>query len=571
MRDIPERDKSNADRAELFLRRHGWWLLLFIAIVALLPGTVSAPLSDVDEARFSGATLEMMDRGEWVVPYFNGEYRFDKPPLIYWLQRLSFTVFGVNEFAARFPSLAATLAVALLIFNFGRRLFSAQSGFLAAFAWLTCFQVQMHGRAAVADMPMILCIVLAHRALFEMAVSSQQPSPYGRWFWILYLSLGFGFLAKGPVMFAVPAMTLLLYRFVFLRKPLAWRSLQLVPGLLICLSVVAAWGVPALIKTHGLFWKIGIGQHVIGRGGQTLWLKTTPLFYLMTAFLSLAPWTSCAAHGAIGLRQSWNRERGFLLAWLLGPYFIFSFYATQIPHYVMPAFPAFFLLLFQRPWPMRPSPRWEKIWFWAVLSICATALCVVALPLISHPFAEEFEVMRIAALWFIAFFFCLLLIVFGWRLGRLPWLLLALLLSAVFVTGFMGEVRSAVPTLPLQSIFRQMPNDAEFVGFGYSESTLVYYSHHVWRFETDLEKLREKLDAPGARCVVCLRREFKFDPPMIRLLKSGASSKEIPPAIDNTEKLNSLPAHGYERARVNGISFERASWVELEIFFRTTN
>lgn len=569
MRKISGCEEPTAERAELFVQRHGWWLLFLVTIAALLPGIITTPLSDVDEARFSGATLEMIQRGEWVVPYFNGEYRFDKPPLIYWLQRLNFAVFGVNEFAARLHSLAAAAGVALLIFNFGRRLFSAQAGFIAAFAWLTCFQVQLHGRAAVADMPMIFCIVLAHRAIFEL-LTSPKPPRYGRWFWTLYFALGVGFLAKGPIMLAVPMMTLFLHR-LFWRKPFAWKSLQPTAGLLICLSIVATWAVPALLKTDGLFWKVGIGDHIIRRGSETLWLKTTPLFYLMTAFLSLAPWTACLFHGARMLRQSWNRESAFLLAWSLGPYLIFSFYATQIPHYVMPAFPAIFLLLFQRPWPIISSARREQFWFWAVMAASTIVLLVITLSLIGRPFAPEFDVMRTAAFWFLAFFFGLLLLAFGWRFGRLGWLLPGLLLTAFCMTGFMVALRRVVPTVPLQSIFQQMPKGAEFIGFGYSESTLVYYSRHVWQFETEWENTRQQIDAPGVRCVVCLRREFKFDEPMVRLLISGASAKELSPSVNHSEKLDSLAVNGYHRKLVSGISFERASWVELEVFFRTTN
>lgn len=559
----------SADAGELFLRRHGCWLLLLTAALLLLPG-INSPLSDVDEARFTGATLEMIQRGEWVVPYFNGEYRFDKPPLTYWLQRASFAVFGVNEFAARFHSLVTTVGVALLIFSFGRRLFSASSGFIAAFAWLTCVQVQAHGRAAVADMPMIFCIILAHRALFELLLGNATSRRYGRWFWALYLALGIGFLAKGPVTFAVPVMTLLLHRFVLWRKPLAWKSLQPFAGFLICVSIIAAWGAPALIMTHGLFWKVGIGHHIIDRGSNSFWLKSNPFFYLASVFLSLLPWTACAVHGVLSLRQFWNRENSFLLAWLLAPCLIFSFYATQIPHYVMPAFPAIFLLMFHRPWPVTSPASWEKFWFWGVLALYGAAVTTIAVPLLRQPFAVEFDLMRIFALWFLGLILSLLLLAAGWRCRRLWWLLPGVMLSASCAIGFAPEFARVVPTVPLQNIFRQMPVETEYLGVGYSESTLVYYSHHVWKFADDWELLRQRLEAPGARCVVALRREFKFDLPMVRILMSGADTTHITPSTDNRQKLDLLAPDGYQRARISGLSLERASWVELEVFFRTT-
>jgi len=60
-------------------------LLAIVSATILLAGTASLPLLDRDEPRFARATIEMLERGDWVVPYFNDEYRFDKPPLTYWL------------------------------------------------------------------------------------------------------------------------------------------------------------------------------------------------------------------------------------------------------------------------------------------------------------------------------------------------------------------------------------------------------------------------------------------------------------------------------------------------------
>ena len=65
-----------------------------------LAGTWSLPLVDRDEPRFAEASREMIERGDYVVPYFNNRYRFDKPPLTYWCQVASYRVFGENAFAA---------------------------------------------------------------------------------------------------------------------------------------------------------------------------------------------------------------------------------------------------------------------------------------------------------------------------------------------------------------------------------------------------------------------------------------------------------------------------------------
>src|SRR6202045_3582147 len=97
-------------------------VLFFLGAVLLYSiGNWSLPLIDRDEPRFAEASREMRQSGDYVVPRLNGEYRFDKPPLIYWCQVLSYVVWGENVFAARFPSaiFASRAAVATWIFSSG--------------------------------------------------------------------------------------------------------------------------------------------------------------------------------------------------------------------------------------------------------------------------------------------------------------------------------------------------------------------------------------------------------------------------------------------------------------------
>ena len=91
------------------------WLLA-IAAVTLVWHVSSIGLIDETEPLFVEASRQMVVTGDWVTPYVNGEPRFDKPPLIYWLMVFAFQSFGVNEFAARLPSILAAVAIALFCF-----------------------------------------------------------------------------------------------------------------------------------------------------------------------------------------------------------------------------------------------------------------------------------------------------------------------------------------------------------------------------------------------------------------------------------------------------------------------
>ena len=96
------------------------WLSVAAVLLSFFLALGRAPLFDVDEGAFSQATLEMFQRGDYLSTYLNGEPRYDKPILVYWLQAASVLAFGPTEFAFRLPTaLCATLWCAL-VFLFTR-------------------------------------------------------------------------------------------------------------------------------------------------------------------------------------------------------------------------------------------------------------------------------------------------------------------------------------------------------------------------------------------------------------------------------------------------------------------
>ena len=214
------------------------FLYFVLTLLLLLPATATIPLMDRDEPRFAQATREMHETGQWVIPYFNGEYRFDKPPLTYWWMRLHHALLGETELASRLHSIFATWLTASFVYRLGRFLFSARAGFLAGLGWLTCFQVLVHGRLCVADLPMVFAVVVVMDSCARLLFAESPPRRWGPDFWLLVAGLAIGFLAKGPVAWAVPFLALLLMRWPFARVPVPWRRLQPVAAVIIALAIV---------------------------------------------------------------------------------------------------------------------------------------------------------------------------------------------------------------------------------------------------------------------------------------------------------------------------------------------
>ena len=376
--------------------------LLFLgALLFHLAGTWALPLIDRDEPRFAEASREMIERGDYVVPYFNDRYRFDKPPLTYWCQVASYRVFGQNAFAARFPTAIAAALTAVAIFAWGKRIGLGRAGFWAAVMFSLCLQTFIHAKAAVADMWLVLFVTLAHWAGYELLrdrfggswrSAVVPPNERRAWWWLFYLALALAFLAKGPIGW-VPLGTVAIFQFLRPVPHLARRFL-FVRGILLLLGLVALWGVPALLRTHGQFLAIGIGQHVIGRsvgamqghGSSSIFISLLSLpFYFVTVFASFAPWSIKLPWLARRLWQTRDALDVYLIAGSALIFFIFSIVKTKLPHYTLPAF-ALLALLLARHWlgsdfAERTIRRWSltaaAIWL---------ALALIGFPLLAPHF-----------------------------------------------------------------------------------------------------------------------------------------------------------------------------------------
>ncbi|MEM1060680.1 MAG: glycosyltransferase family 39 protein, partial [Verrucomicrobiota bacterium] len=444
-------------------------LVVLFGLVLLLPGSFSLPLIDRDEPKFSQATWEMMERGSWTVPTFNGDYRFDKPPLTYWWMSAHMILLGKTELAARLHAILSSVLVALALYEFGRALFSRWAGLCAAGGWLTCLQVALHGRLAVADMPMVLAVVVVARCLYALLLVPGLAKPW-RWQLLLYVALALGFLAKGPIAWLVPLLGLVLMRLLLWKsKPVIfWNRLGWWWGLPLSLGLIAIWGVPALLETQGKFAESGLGEHVIERGVRSFNDRLfIPIYYPLTAFLSLYPWSPLVFAGFALMRRNWDAKQAFLLGWFIAPFIIFFFYATQLPHYVMPGFPAFFLLLFQTGQAPPFVKRWHRIGFWAVHGV---VLSVAAALLSLLPFFATVEQgvlgRAVASLVFAMGLLGVMSVLVVFRQWK-PALVASALYAMVWISvGF--HLRAIHPVPKLAERVAALPPQTEMVGMGYS-------------------------------------------------------------------------------------------------------
>src|SRR5438067_4757953 len=219
------------------------WLTVSAVAASFFWMLGAAPLFDVDEGAFSQATLEMFQRGDFLSTYLNGEPRYDKPILVYWLQAASVALFGAREWAFRLPSALCATAWAWLTYLFVKRYYGEERALLAASLLATSLGVYIIGRAATADALLNLLLAVSMFAAWLHLSSGRRG-----WLYATHAAIGLGVLAKGPVAILIPFATTLI--FCLLRRDLrTWARAVLDWRALLVLVVIAApWYIAIVLK-----------------------------------------------------------------------------------------------------------------------------------------------------------------------------------------------------------------------------------------------------------------------------------------------------------------------------------
>ena len=318
--------------------------LLFTVYLSLCS---ASSLWDRDEPRFSRATVEMVESGNYLYPTFNGQLRPDKPILIYWLMSVPVRLIGHTELACRMVAPIATLISTLLTFWVARRLAGARAGIMAGMIMMLSPLMTVSGTAATTDALLLACITGAISAFLLSWFDG-----FKAWHTVLMiLALAGALLTKGPVGLAVPLLVMgaiLIFGKGGAIRPLAylgWLLVAVVSSSLLFL----AWGLPANAATHGEFLRLGIGKHVVSRsltameshGGKSIAFY---FYYLPVLILTFFPWTlylpRLFSQTSPHALQENRSGRSLLLCWGLPVIILMSLVATKLPHYILPAWPA---------------------------------------------------------------------------------------------------------------------------------------------------------------------------------------------------------------------------------------
>lgn len=317
------------------------------------------PILDRTEARYAYIGELMVQTGNWITPFFDHNVPlWAKPILSFWLTAASFSVFGINAFAARLPAFLIFISVCWITFALGRGERDKEFGLAAATIFASTSLAFYLGGTVMTDPALMLGIALTMTGFWK-AVGHPDNNSWA-WKYSFFVGVSIGTLAKGPVAILLPGLSIALWITQHRKWNDTWRRLPWLTGTALTLVLVIPWYALAEIRTPGFLRYFIVGEH-LGRfliphwsgdlyGQGRGWPRGTIWLFGLVAVL---PWSvsliillfrresRSALFKRSNLSDPWL---SYLLCWLLVPLVVFTFSAHTLPTYVAPSLCAFAFL-----------------------------------------------------------------------------------------------------------------------------------------------------------------------------------------------------------------------------------
>jgi len=319
--------------------------LLLLSLVTFFLGLGRQAITDSDEAFYAEAAREMVEGNDWLTPHFNYEDRWQKPILYYWFTAAGFAGSDVTEFMARFGAALSGVGLVLLTWNAARRMLADPLGaWLAGAIVATCYGYFAMARAALPDLPLAFFMTATIWAALRAADPAEKlPTS---WAAIAGLAAGLGFLTKGPLAVAIPAIVLI---------PIWWRQRAHVvvraADVAVAFVVFALSGLPwylAMWAVHGTaYLQSFFVADNLERFATTRYNDVRAIWYYVPILVGgLVPWTVYALVPPWRIIRSLIRRRRRLtdvewrlVIWTLAPLLLFTASIGKQPRYILPVLP----------------------------------------------------------------------------------------------------------------------------------------------------------------------------------------------------------------------------------------
>ena len=316
------------------------WLLLFALALLLGLSHGWAGVPDIDSKAYMTIARNMLERGDWLVPFYHDKIFYLHPPLGIWLVAISFKIFGVSLYAARIPMVLSLFGIMLLIYAIALWMRGRRSALIAGVIFCLMYPIIQIAAKVHLDLPLTFFITLSIAGIYF----AHQISD--RWYLITGIGTGLAILTKGLVglaIFPILGLTLLFTgRLKDIFSPFLWSA--------IAISILIPYFWVAALKDEGIrwvsaYWTAGVqGVANIDFEG----IKRGYLYFPKIFLLYLLPWSVLAIWQVIKNISTFskNQDKSWLIFLFTILVFIvaFSIPNYKLPHYLLPAIPAVAIL-----------------------------------------------------------------------------------------------------------------------------------------------------------------------------------------------------------------------------------
>lgn len=339
---IPLYDRIRPDES----RRRDLLILTLVFGLLFLQFLGHFPLIDPDETRYAEIPREMLERGDLITPLLNYVKYFEKPVLLYWLNALSFSMFGIGEFSARLACALSGLGTVLFSYHLGRELFGRRIGLLSAMVLGCCTGFLIQSRMNITDIPLTFTMTAALGSYILAARDAEQPR--AGYYYLFYLFAALAVLAKGLIGMVLPG-AVIFWHIVLTRRWRILKEMRLVTGLILFFAVAAPWFVLVCRDNPEFFQFFFIHEH-FERFLTTVHHRYQPFWYFIPILFGfMIPWSFFIP---AALRGFWRERtlpggeaRLYLALWAIIIFVFFSKSNSKLPAYILPVYPALAILI----------------------------------------------------------------------------------------------------------------------------------------------------------------------------------------------------------------------------------
>ncbi len=502
---------------------------LITLLIVLLSGSIifildlgHTGLVDETPPLFAASARAMSESGDWLTPKVNGIFRFDKPPLIYWLMGFFYSLpkneiwDSLGTLSARLPSALGSLFLMLMI---GDTLFCwPQKGdkqfftpIVASLSFALSPLIIIWSRTAVSDALLTGTLGISLLLFWRRMASVNNDQCITAW-----VFLGFAILTKGPVAFVLATLTIT--SFLSIQKD--WKTLlyKINPrkGFLITILISVPWYILELIKEGKPFWDNFFGYHNFQRYTSVVNNHAEPFwFFLYIMILASLPFTPFLFHGIFkafhdllkSSKESCDASETlytFSLCWLTSVLIFFSVSATKLPSYWLPAIPAGAILISNSFISLKNTNKsYLYLWFFNILILFGISVAFffsnIWLGSINDPEMPNLVSELISsgiifkARLFFSSFTLLAIILFSLKYKKiLLYLQISILIGQSFLMSPIRKLADTSRQLPLRNISKLIldirDGNETLAMIGIRKPSLHYYSRQIVFYEPNTKE-----------------------------------------------------------------------------------